>query len=405
MTKPSLQKSGQRLLLIAETLDVGGTERSIVNILPGLIQRGYECEVACLRSPYTFASEIEKLGVPVHRMELSFFWNVPEGVFKLSRILWKGHFDVLFSYIFFPANYLALSKFLSPKGIRIVCLGCLEFERDVFKSAWMRFRKWFRITLLKYLIDGRLAVSSPIASHYEQFLHSGDIAVIPNSVSHFALNFMPKDSKESTRKKYSVSMEDLVLVTPARFIREKGHTYLIHAIKILASRGITLKALLFGYGKLEEALRAQIQSEGLEESVLLLPALSQSDLFEAITASDLFVLPSVSEGFGLAIAEAAALHAPIVSTKVGGILDVVEDGISALLVPSEDPLSLADAIERLSKDEVLREKLSTNARKRAEEKFNSDAVSEQLHQYFLSLQSKKKHGEKKSNLLLNENHV
>lgn len=375
----------KRILLIAETLDVGGTERSIVNILPGLKRRGYQCEVACLRPPYTFAAEIEKLGVPVHRMNLSFFWNVPEGVWKLARLLRKKRYDVLFSYVFFPSNYLALTKLLSPRGIRIVCLGCLEFERDVWTSPWMRFRKWLRITLMRNLMDGRAAVSSPIASHYEQYLKTGDIAVIPNAVSHFAFQFESGESSAATRKKYGIKNDERFLITPARFIKDKGLTYLISAVKLLSAQNIKVKALIFGYGELEKELQNQIIAENVGDSVKLMPALTQLELFQAIKAADLFVQPSVSEGFGLAIAEAAALGAPIVATKVGGILDVVEDGKSALLVPSKDPKSLAQAIERLLKDDFLRREIGNGARERALARFNADAVSTQLDQYFESL--------------------
>ena len=115
-------------------------------------------------------------------------------------------------------------------------------------------------------------------------------------------------------------------------------------------------------GELREELSEQTKTLGLEKHVLFLGM--RNDVPEIISRSDLFVLPSINEGFGVVLLEAMAMKCPIVATNVGGVPEVVLDGETGLLVPPKDPVQLARGIIRLLKDSSLALQMAENGYQR-----------------------------------------
>jgi len=110
-----------------------------------------------------------------------------------------------------------------------------------------------------------------------------------------------------------------------------------------------------------------------------------NNLREYLSTADIFVLPSRSEGFSNAIVEAMAASLPVVATDVGGNTEAVTDGVSGLIVPSEDPAALADAITRLLADPSKAREMGAAGKKLASEKFTTDAMMHQITLAYASL--------------------
>jgi glycosyltransferase involved in cell wall biosynthesis len=133
----------------------------------------------------------------------------------------------------------------------------------------------------------------------------------------------------------------------------KGQRYLIEACHILRQQGLDFECRLVGRGKDLPKLERQIAESGLSDCVHLLGPKSQDEVADLMTAADAFVLPSVvqsnrkMEGIPVALMEALASELPVVSTRISGIPELVEDGVSGLLVPPRDAQALADALLRL----------------------------------------------------------
>jgi len=154
------------------------------------------------------------------------------------------------------------------------------------------------------------------------------------------------------------------IVTIGRLEGIKGFPYLVQACAILKARGIPFTCEIIGEGSLRPVLEQEICTNGLEGTVRLRGALSQTQVRAALADAQVFVLPSVQtpdgnqDGIPVALMEAMALGLPVISTRVSGIPELVVDGVSGLLAAPGDAVALADAIERLLKDPALREVLS-----------------------------------------------
>jgi glycosyltransferase involved in cell wall biosynthesis len=153
-----------------------------------------------------------------------------------------------------------------------------------------------------------------------------------------------------------------VLLVPARLHEEKGHRHLFAALPQALARYPDLVVLLAGDGGERPVLEAEVRALGLGESVRFLGR--RPDVPALLAASAVVVVPSLAESFGLACAEAMSMGRPVIGTTVGGVPEVVADGITGLLIPPADSSALARALCRLLESPELRESLGRAGRER-----------------------------------------
>jgi colanic acid/amylovoran biosynthesis glycosyltransferase len=153
------------------------------------------------------------------------------------------------------------------------------------------------------------------------------------------------------------------IVAIGRLIVKKGFADLIRACALLVERGRWFRCDIFGEGPLENQLRAQIEELGLQEFVQLPGPKPQHELRAHLVNASVFVLPSVPEPDGgmdnlpTVIMEAMATGLPVVSTRIGGIPEMVIDNQTGFLVQPEDAVTLAGAIEKVTNDQSLGQRL------------------------------------------------
>jgi glycosyltransferase involved in cell wall biosynthesis len=166
-----------------------------------------------------------------------------------------------------------------------------------------------------------------------------------------------------------------VLLFVGWLIREKGVFDLIEAARILRDRGSNFVLKLVGpFHGHEPAVRAQISAAGLGKVIEALGAISSREgIITLYQRADVFVLPSWAEGLPVAVLEAMASGLPVVASRVGGVPDLVEDGVSGFLIPPRDPSALAVALERLIVDPDSRSRMGRAARAKVESSFSNDA--------------------------------
>jgi glycosyltransferase involved in cell wall biosynthesis len=174
----------------------------------------------------------------------------------------------------------------------------------------------------------------------------------------------------------SFSSDPPLIVAIGRLIAKKGFANLIRACAILVERGRSFRCEIFGDGPLENQLRAQIDELSLQELVQLPGAKPQHELRARLAAASVFVLPSVPEAEGgmdnlpTVIMEAMATGLPVVSTRIGGIPEMVVEDETGFLVQPEDAVGLAGAIEKVTSDRSLEHKLGQAGYKRAQQLFS-----------------------------------
>jgi glycosyltransferase involved in cell wall biosynthesis len=158
----------------------------------------------------------------------------------------------------------------------------------------------------------------------------------------------------------------------AALVPHKGQRYLIDAAHLVVQEIPDARFIILGEGELRDHLEKQVRDHALEKHVLL-PGF-RTDVLGCIKGFDLFAMSSVTEGLGTSLLDAMACRRPIVATSAGGIPEIVEDGVTGLLVPPRDAHALAAAIVRALKDAGLRERMGNAGFARVNERFSVDRM-------------------------------
>jgi len=163
-------------------------------------------------------------------------------------------------------------------------------------------------------------------------------------------------------------------------VPHKGHRYLVEAMELVVREIPDARCVIFGEGELREHLERLVHERHLEKHVLL-PGF-RTDVLGCLKGLDVFVMCSVTEGLGTSLLDAMACAKPIVASRTGGIPEVIEDGVTGLLVPPRDGPALAGALATLLTDERRRQVLAANGRVRVIERFTVERmVAETLDVY------------------------
>lgn len=182
-----------------------------------------------------------------------------------------------------------------------------------------------------------------------------------------------------------------LILSVGRLVPKKGMSDLLTAFHLLRQRGIKFRGIIVGEGPLRAQLEAQINELQLNQNVKLPGAMAHDRLVGLFEQARIFALsPRITEngdrdGIPNVLAEAMASRVPVVSTSVSGIPELVQDGRTGILVGSENPEALANAMERLLHDEKLRLTLAANGRRKIESSFECWETAKALHHLYTSL--------------------
>lgn len=171
-----------------------------------------------------------------------------------------------------------------------------------------------------------------------------------------------------------------VIGTVGHLAGHKGQRYLIAALPHLLRAHPRIGCALVGTGDLHESLAAQAADLGVSDHVKFTGF--RRDVLSLIQQFEVFVFPSVQEGLGTSILDAMALYKPVVATRVGGIPEIVQDGVTGLLVPPQNPDALAHAIQYLLEHPEQGEKFGAAGRQRVAQHFTAERMAaKNLHVY------------------------
>ncbi len=162
-------------------------------------------------------------------------------------------------------------------------------------------------------------------------------------------------SQENARKKLSTDSDDSIWIgTIGEFTKNKGHTYLIDAIKILNLPEETLKVFIIGFGEEKEKLKSKIKNQKLSDKVFLID--SKGIEANYLKAFDIFILSSTKEGLPYVLLEAGLARLPVIATDVGGVSEIIAD----LLIKPKKPKQIAEAIKKLINNTELKNNLASS---------------------------------------------
>ena len=298
------------------------------------------------------------------------------GFFKCLAICRKWRPDIIHAHWPFPHAYIALG---AAKLFRIPLV--LNFHGA--ELLLIRKKKWVR-PLLKFAIGQAQAVfaNSSFTAGKIKAIRNVDVEWSPYGTTLDVGGGHPRNAPEP----HAINGKFKILFV-GRHIERKGICYLIEAAKYLPRDQFEIR--IVGAGDLTEELKKQAASMPPESAEIIFTGkLSPEELANEYRTANVFTLPAIvdskgdTEGLGVVLIEAMELGLPIVASNVGGIPDVVVDGVSGILVPEKSPEALASAFKKLSSDAGLVRDLLAGAQKRIAECFTWDGIIERQVQAY-----------------------
>lgn len=340
-----------------------GVERCFIDYAKYLIINGHEV-LSITKTGMVFKNAVQETG--------SQFLEVPAvsraDIFSILRIafsLFRFAPDAVICHSGRAMSFVRVARFFCAKKFPIVAIDHGINPRKFLKADYvLTVNSYFSKELIK-------AGKAP-----------GTAFVIPNMMEVPAGFVAP--TKPAFRKPVRIG-------SLGRLYPEKFFDKMILAMPILRSRGIECNYVIGGVGHREESLNALAKELGVENNFKILGWTSNKDEF--FDSIDIFILPSFGETFGIVLLEAMLYNTPIVTSNSWGPDEIIEEGVDGLKVPREDaekmPELIADAIERLVKDEEFARKLAVNASKKFFEKYTCEKVGRKLCDIIESIVQKK----------------
>jgi len=269
----------------------------------------------------------------------------PRVALHLARYLRRERIAVLHTHLFEPSVIGLLAATMARVPVRVMTRHYSDYHTRIGKRWHVRLDQ-----LCTRLSDAVIAVSRHTAEHMiaVERAPADKIHVVLNGIDFERVQISDEGAPTRLRRELSGGATHLLLVA-ARLHPEKGYECLFAALprvrRLLAE---PFRLLVAGTGALEPSYRDLVASLGCQDLVTFLGF--RRDLPDLMAAVDLVVLPSVAEAFGLVLAEALYLGTPVVATRVGGIPEIVDDGIDGVLVPPADSEALATVVVGLLTD-------------------------------------------------------
>lgn len=275
-----------------------------------------------------------------------------------------------------------------PPLVSGLVMGRIQGAATVCTAHGFKPPSWFespqkraimKSTIRRY--DAVISVSEYVRSRLAGFVGKSDSKyyVIYNGVDIEV--FDPTVDPSFFREKYHLQGKKVVLYT-GRLVPNKGVQFLIEAARTLRDERPDLRFLISGKGPMEEELRNKAASLGLDDCVQFLGFTPADRMVQLYACADIVVVPSTYDPMPIVLLEAMSMKKALISTKVGGIPEVVRDGVSGILVPPSDSQALANAIRRALGGD-LAESLGVAARSDVEERFTWKKVAKETAAAYL----------------------
>ncbi|MDR7522359.1 MAG: glycosyltransferase family 4 protein [Armatimonadota bacterium] len=275
-------------------------------------------------------------------------------------------------------KYLAAARRLSRRPWRLV------YRAIGMGSYWRRDpgRRW----LYRWLFaqpDRVVAVSQAVADDLQRAagVDPRKVTVIPNGVDGTRVYGGPTE-RTRVREALRIAPHECVALYAGNLAPEKNLHALLWIVRECRRQGAAVRALVVGDGPCRDALAADVEGLGLRDAVFLLP--SQARIGPYLAAADLCVLPSLSEGMPALLIEAGLAGLPAVAYAVGGVPEVVEDGVTGLLAPPEDQEGLCRAVAGLVTDPARRTAMGEAARARCG-RFEIGGISDAYSRFYAAV--------------------
>jgi glycosyltransferase involved in cell wall biosynthesis len=286
-------------------------------------------------------------------------------VWRIRRLIRREGYDIVHLH---TKRAHALSAWLprGPGAPRYVVTRRMDYPEK--NNSYTRY-------LYNRCVDGVVAISQPIVeSLVDAGVDAGRIRLIRSGID--VARFVPGGDNAGAERVLTIG-------TVAVLQERKGHRFLLEAVAELKVRGVKLVCLLAGAGSERKGLEEMAARLGLAEEVNFLGFVADTPAF--LAGIDIFVLPSLYEGLGVAALEAMAAGKAVVASRVGGLTDVITDGLTGFLVPPRDSTALSDAIAKLIADPTRARGMGRSAAAHVRKHFTLEGMASSNEVYYYEL--------------------
>ena len=381
---------------------IGGAEIAVKEITDRITNNEYQFDMITWRSNNQLP-KVEKMGnITVYR--IGFGKNKPDlselsrfqlllnkylfpflSVIKAIQLNISNKYDIIWSVM---ANYAGFGamfyKTIFPKSYFVLNLQ----EGDPIEHIKQRVRRVYPLFVQIFKkADCIVTVSNFLADFAKTMNGCKNIQVVPNGVDRNLFVAEPEPLQlQKIKYKLQIDHNDVFIVTSSRLVKKNGILDVILSLKHLPNN---YKFIILGDGPDREQLKLFTEAQDLTNSVYFLGHILHDTLPYYLKVSDVFIRPSLSEGFGLAFLEAMAAGIPVIGTAVGGTPDCLFDPFqqpnkkpTGLFCKVQDPKDIAEKIELLMKDVRLKDEIVQNATAMIAEKYDWKIVSVQMQEVF-----------------------
>lgn len=360
-----------------ENLNRGGLERTVIDLIRAQLQLGHECQVICLFEKGSLAAEVEELGVAVHACGKRRGMDVR--ALRQARHHLRAHGTKVLHTHNAAAHYHAVLAAFG-LGIRRTVntrhgMGALDLAS---RREWL-----FRRTLS--LTDAVVTVCE--AARHELLasrrLPAAKLVAIPNGIR--VERFAPADDMARARLTHALglSSETRLIGTVGRLAPAKHQVALIDALAAVQAAHPSSALVIVGDGPLRGELEARIRHHALEGRVFLLG--DRSDVAQLLAGFSIFALPSLTEGYSIALLEACAAGLPIIASDVGGNREIVHEGQNGRLVAAGSVAQMTGALRDLLDDQGLCNRMGEAGRSWVSEQGSVSAMARRYDRVYQGL--------------------
>ena len=356
-----------RVLHLTFNMGIGSTEQVIRQLVQGMRSEGIESEILCIDGYIGPIGEaLQQSGIPVHKVarRQGFDWSLIAAIRKRLR---EGQFDVVHCHQYTPWIYGWIGAFRTDAKVVFTEHGRFYPDRHRYKAALIN-------PVVALLTPAIVAISSATRdalARYE-FIPKYKIKIIYNGISPLTAN---EESVVKLRKELGIPTGAYVVGTVSRLDPVKNQPMMLRAFKMLLEQRPDSWLLIVGDGPSRPMLQNLAENLGIAHRTSFTGFVNAP--VHHLAMMNIFLLSSFTEGTSMTLLEAMSLGVPTVATNVGGNPEILEDGGSGILVPSDDAPSFYQAILLLTTDEACRKENSKTAMSVFKKRFSSETMAEQ----------------------------
>ena len=380
MTKGDGRKG---ILLLGSQIRVGGAQKALLTLARYLFEKGIPVTVAFLydkdnllavwqsETPFPLFS----LGAWKDNGGAANGIRIVMGMFNLCRLVFKSRPIGMISYTEHANIPAMLAGSLGRVPVRIVTMrGRIQ--------AYKKWQAWLHAVMFNLGMGTLMVANSESGQRIsiKEGIPSGKTMVIPNGIE---IHRRDPDIRRRVRKELGLLDDDLVVFSAGRMAYEKGHDLLIEAAPGVIYQCPNVVFMAAGDGEMRPQYEAMVSRLGLEGHFRFLG--NRKDIFDLLSAADIYTLPSRSEGMPNALLEAMSMGVPAAAFRTGGVIEVITNGQNGLLAEPDNTTDLSEIITRLAEDPELRRILGEAGQKHVVKEYGLEEVLNRYVTLFTAL--------------------